>query len=404
MSIVLDHALPKALTAGLWLAVAALAVGCSCRNETDVKNNDPGSLDGDDDDDVTGDDDDDDTTDEGDTPPEDFGTWLSADIAPEGDRLGIAYYDPNREAAGYATVRFEDDGTPIIRHERVYGYDDDDDEVGGYTTQVTAPDGTAWVAFHDSDDDELVVRQRTSRDSWGEPETLGTGGRWANMGLGPNGQVIVAHTHTDGVLRVTYQQGDEWETDEVYSSAATDWTLPDGTVITRPAEVRQPRVYSDGNDVYVAFYDKAKGELHLLSGALGVLSDEVVAGGSDQGAWPSMATVDGKLVIAYQDLAAEDLVLATRNGTQWSFEVVDDGNLVGADTEVIEHGGQLNILYQDGFESDLFRAVDAGGWSTSRVEGGASAAGFHNEAVVFDGALHVITYDYTNRALVFHQF
>jgi len=402
LSTPLAHALTQAMSATLWLSVASLAVGCQCRKETEINNLDPGSPDGDDDD--SGDDDDDDD-DEGDPEPEDFGTWLSADLAPEGGGLSIAYYDRGREAAGYAIVTFDSAGVPSFRHERVYGYDDDDDEVGGYTTQLTHPDGAAWVAMYDVDDDELVVRQRTARDTWADAETVGDGGQWAHIGLDPDDNVVVAHTDGAGKLLVSVREGGSWSTEQPYASVATDWTLPDGTLTTRDAEVRQPRVFTDGSTLYVAFYDRAKGELHLLSGpSAGQLTDEVVASGEDEGAWPSMVVHDGALHIAYEDVANEDLVLARRDGGSWSFEVIDDGKLAGADSEIIVHQDKLHIAYFNGFDSDLYLAVQDGGWQISRVEGGATAVGFHNEAVIYDGTLHIGSYDYTDRGLLFRAY
>lgn len=391
-------------TRALILALIALSVGCSCRKETELR---PLDTDVPTDGTATGDDDDgtpyDDET-PGDDAPGDWGQWLSADQAPDGDRLSLAYYDPEREAIGYALVGFDADGTPIERHERVDGYSSGDNDVGRYASQLTDVDGTAWVAYHDADDGLLKVRHRTGTSEWGAVETVGDGGRWANIGLDADGRLLVAHTADDGVLRVSRRLNNTWQTEEVYSSAATDWATAEGTVVTRPAEVAQPRIHVDGASTYVAFYDKARGELHLLSGSYGNFRDELVRGDVDEGAWPSMLSFNNQLFLAYQHVANEDLILANRSasgGGGWSHQVVDDGPVVGADTEVFVHDGKVHILYFQGFDSDLYLAVDDGGWQITRLEGGATAAGFHNETVEVGGRRWVASYDYTDRGVFF---
>lgn len=392
-------------TRALTLALLVLSAGCSCRKETELRNLDTdvptdGTNTTDTDDELT-----EEASDPGDDAPEDWGQWLSGDVAPDGDRMSLAYYDPNREAVGYALVSFDEAGEPTTRHERVDGYDSEDNDVGRYASQVTDTEGTAWVAYHDADDMVLKVRNRRGTSDWAAVETVADGGQWANMALDAGGRLLIAHTSSDGVLRMSRRLADQWETDEVYASAASDWTSDDGAVTTREAEVRQPRIHVDGDTIYVAFYDKAAGELHLLSGGFGNFKDEVVRAVGDEGAWPSMLSSGGQLFIAYQHVGDEDLVLANRsiasNSGGWSFQVVDDGPVVGADTEVFEHEGKVHILYFQGFDSDLYLAVDEGGWQISRLEGGASAAGFHNETVDIGGKRYVATYDYTDRGPIF---
>jgi hypothetical protein len=384
----------------LVLTLVALAASCSCRKETDLQAVDTdlpsdGTASGDDDD-GSG------TDDPGDDAPEDWGQWLSGDVAPDGDRLSLAYYDAPREAIGYALVGFDAEGNPVTRHERVDGYSSGDNDVGRYASQVTDVDGSAWVVYHDADDGLLKARHRTGTSEWGSIETVGDGGKWANVALDADDRLMVAHTADDGVLRVSRRINNAWQTEEVYQSAPTDWTSPEGVVTTRPAEVAQPRIYVDGATTHIAFYDKARGELHLLSGSYGNFRDELVRASGDEGAWPSMVASGGSLHIAYQHVGDQDLVLATRNPNgNWSFQVVDDGQLVGSDTEIFVHDGKVHILYFQGFDSDLYLAVDDGGWQISRLEGGATATGFHNETVEVGGKRWIATYDYTDRGVIF---
>ncbi|MBT3224597.1 MAG: hypothetical protein HN348_36480, partial [Proteobacteria bacterium] len=58
------------------------------------------------------------------TAPQDLGSWLSMDVAPDGRRLVVAYYDREQTALGFAVGEPQEDGTVVWEHEHVDGYPD----------------------------------------------------------------------------------------------------------------------------------------------------------------------------------------------------------------------------------------------------------------------------------------
>src|SRR5687767_8196312 len=112
--------------------LAAFLGGCTCQSEQDIvfpPSDGAGAAD----------------------PPTSFGSWLSFDTSPEGQRLTMSYYDKDRGALGYAVGAVNEDGTVSWAHEQAAGYPDDNGldaaDAGKYSSQKTAPDGTVWVAY-----------------------------------------------------------------------------------------------------------------------------------------------------------------------------------------------------------------------------------------------------------------
>ncbi len=327
-------------------------------------------------------------------PPTNFGSWLSLDVAPDGARITMAYYDQDRTGLGYAVGTPSGDGSITWAHERVDGYPDstglDLGDVGKYASQRTMPDGTVWVAYQDVRNETLKVSQRLGPQNWSEPVIVESGGAWIDLQVDADGQPVVVHCDGASVRLVRYD-GAAWNGTTLFAGQAVD---------PRPASVAYTKLLVDGNDEIVAFYDEAAQSLNLLEGSGTSFTHSVADDAGNVGAWPSLRKVGPNLVVAYQDVGNQDLKVATRVGNSWDVEVVDDGELRGADTELLEIDGDLAVVYFDGFENDVRLARRQGGSWDRQVLGAAGVAvGFHNEVVYAGGEWWAGSYDYTNGTL-----
>lgn len=340
--------------------------------------------------------------------PQDLGSWLSMDTAPDGVRLTMAYYDREQGALGYAVGTIQDDGSVDWVHERVDGYKGADGldrgDRGKYASQKTAPDGTVWIAYQDAEHGGLYAVQRTGGPVWSEPVLVDPGaGAWASLAYDSDGWPVVAHHHPkEKDLRVSRFDGSDWSTEIVFTGSDWTYTHPEtGETEMRLANVGQyARLVIHEGVEYISFYDAAQQTLNLLEGKNGDYTHTVVDKAGNVGQWPSMWT-DGKILrIAYHDVGNQDLKLATRDAGSWSTEVVDDGEYRGADTEIFMRGDKVAILYFDGFQNDMLLATqDGNGWAIEHVGGDHGAVGFHNEVAYADGIFWLASYDYTSRKL-----
>ncbi|MEZ4240228.1 MAG: hypothetical protein R3F59_29555 [Myxococcota bacterium] len=376
------------------VAAAALAGGCSCNHDYDYTFPDPAAPE-----------------DPSLTAPTSFGSWLSFDTSPEGDRLTMSYYDRDRGALGWAV------GVPagdevVWAHEKVDGYPDDAGldvrDVGQYSSQRTAPDGTVWVASYDATNGGLRVSHRIGPHTWAEPETDDGGsgapgvGQWASLALDAQGLPVVAHADAArGAIRITRFDGAQWSSVQAYASKAVDDVDDLGNPITRPAGVAQIDLVIQGDELLLAFHDTASTSLHLVRGQGDTFTDEVIDDSGDVGAWPSLWTDGDTVRIAYHDAGRQNLMFAEQQGAgDWSLTRIDDGELRGADTELFERDGEPAILYFDGWDNDQWLAVRSGdAWTTSQVGGAEGAVGFFNEAVQAGGRWWAGSYDHTHDAL-----
>jgi hypothetical protein len=335
----------------------------------------------------------------GDDVPDQIGPYTAMDVSPEGQRLTMAYYDRGDSGVGYAVGTIDAEGAVTWIHERVDGYTEG--KRGKYVSQKTARDGTVWVAYHDEDEKTLRARKRLGGGLWDEAVVVGDGGVWSEMAMIGSSPMVAHANDVTGALQWSTLSDGAWQTESVYTSAATPGLLPDGTATTFPAQVGQPRILVQNDTVYVAFHDVAKGELHLLTGGPGGdFKDEVVDSGG-VGAWPSLVVHNGQIHIAYQDVQQQRLMLAVQDGDRWQIEAVDTGPMRGADTELYVADDKLHILYFDGWDANLMLATEGGSdWSLELVAGEGTAAGFHNATQVVGGFRYVATYDYTNNAHV----
>lgn len=331
--------------------------------------------------------------------PTDFGSWLSMDIAPDGIRPTITYYDRNQKGIGFAVGTEQDDGTLAWAHEYVDGYPDDQGldrgDRGKYTSHKVAPDGRVWVAFQDVDNGTLQAAVRNGPHDW-EVERVDIGGgsstfsagQWASLGLIDDNTPIIAHY--DGAserLRVSSKTETGWQNEVPF-----DGGFKAGEYAT---------LVVAGDTAYIAYYNGVQGDLELVEGRPGSWTHSVVDETGDVGQWPSMLVVDDELWIAYHDVGNQDLKLARRVGGTWTTETIDDGEYRGADTKLFLHDGNPAIVYFDGDQNDQWLATSDGTtWSTRKLAGDGNAIGFHNEVVHVNGKTWIGSYDFTNRQLV----
>ena len=340
-----------------------------------------------------------------------FGDHLSLDAAPDGRRITLAYHEYDFGAVGFAVGTPGRDDTITWAHERVDGYPGSDGrdpgDRGKHTTHRVAPDGSVWLAYSDMLAGGLFVSHRAAGpSSWTEPETIEPGaGAWASMALDADGQPVIAHVGADGAsVRVSRRVDGAWTTTTAYTSSprvipATDTGSEDEL---RPAAVSHTALAIVDGQELLAFHDVAEGTLVLLEGAADSWSTSVVDSG-DVGAWVSLyADTDG-LWMAYQDVANQDLKIASREGGgAFAIETVDAGDLRGADTAMAVVDGSPTIAYFDGWDGDLHVASRGGGsWTTERVAGEESAVGFHNAMVIVESGVWIGTWDLPNRAASF---
>ena len=358
-----------------------VAAGCSCNNEYEFPKANSSVVEA----------------------PENFGSWLSLDAAPDGNRITMTYYDRDDGALGFAVGTPNGDGTVSWDHEQVDGYKGDDgldrSDRGMYSSHKVAPDGTIWVAYHDIVNGGLYYGHRLGPHNW-ETDLVDAGnGHWASLALNADGLPVIAHQDADeGTLRVSRFDGTDWSTEEAWSGqpqeVATDSGLATEMVTANVGSYA--RILIEGDTEYIAFYDKAWGTLDLLEGNAGAYVHTVVDETGDAGQWPSMWLTDDTLQIAYHDVMNQDLVLGTRSGASWSREVIDAGEYVGADSEIFEMNGELAIVYFDGFNNDMKLGEHAGAtWTTKRISGNTSAVGFHNEVVQVGQTTWLGSYDFT---------
>lgn len=341
--------------------------------------------------------------------PLDYGAWLSMDVAPDGERLVLAYYDKAEGAVGFAVGTVGDSGVSWA-HEEVDGYAGSDGldpgDRGKYTSMEVANNGTVWVAYQNVSGGNVWAAQRTGKEWVTELVDAGTGsppaaGAWCSLAMGANGQPIVAYEDKNaGALKLAHRREDgTWTTEVIHTG-----TLFSGTDATGNAVIRLPGAeYMDllvhENTEYLAFYEPAQQELLLYEGSTGSYTRTLI---DRESGWPNLLLDGNTLHIAYHDIAAQDLKLASREGGG-SFDsvTVDSGEYRGADTALFMRDGEPGIVYFDGHNNDMLYAQFTGsGWTKAQLGGDDGAVGFHNEVVQLgDGSWWAGSYNYTERTL-----
>jgi hypothetical protein len=114
--------------------------------------------------------------------------------------------------------------------------------------------------------------------------------------------------------------------------------------------------------------------------------------------------VEGTVHIAYQDISANAVMVASGTPGNWVRSTVDQGKMIGADTAILNAPTGLVVAYQDAYNNDIKIATQNGqSWNTQTLGGvdGAGALGFHNELVEIDGTVYAATYNFTTEKVWF---
>ncbi len=346
-----------------------------------------------------------------DTFDNDWGQWLSLAAMPDGTPA-LSYYDNTRGALGFALATVDGDSVEWT-HEEVDGYVNEEGldvgDRGKYSSMAIADTGAVWIAYYDVINQTLRYALRSSDDeTWTSGLADAGGGATPNAGLfasialdGSGQPVIAHHDEGKGELRVVRWKGAAFEGETVDEGEDVAGDSGTDDIEADVGEFAAVAVGDDGT-TYVAYYDRALGDLKLAHGTEGDWSVEVVASTGDVGQWPDLM-VDGSTIhIAFHDVENQDLLYASGSPGSWTVEPVDQGNLVGADTAIFQGAQGLSILYFDGYENDMKRATRSGdAWAIETITGADAAHGFHNEALVTDGGSFAACYDYTSRNVWF---
>ncbi len=342
----------------------------------------------------------------------DWGQWLSLGVFTSGTPAA-AYYNATAGAAGFALGTIGADGNVSWAHEKPDGYSigggADPGNVGKHMSMAIAADNTVWLAYRDTQNKVLRYAMRDGHAVWtsGVADDLGGGladaGLLTSLALDASGNPVIAHyDRRNGDLRVVHWDG------SAFSAAVVDeGTAPD--VVEGEDEVEAntglyPTIRIVNGVEYIAYYDKANGDLKLATGTGGTYAIETVASEGDVGQWPDMVIDDGTIHLAYHDVTNNDLIYGSGEPGSWEFEIVDDGEFVGADAALQVSDSGIQILYFDGFNNDMKRAVATGdGWTVEQVTGDQGALGFHNEIITAGGVRFAGCYDYTSRTMWFSQ-
>jgi hypothetical protein len=350
----------------------------------------------------------------------DWGQWLSMAAMADGSPAILSY---DRTKGGVLLSIADTSKDPVEwTREEVDGYvNDTGRDVGNrglYNSMAVAADGTIWAAYQDVDlltmrwarrDPATGLWESNTADGGGEPD--GDAGYFTSMALdSTSSPVVVHHDQVKGELRMSRWNGSAFSNSVL--DAGEDTTDAEGATVDADVGEFASILISDGVE-YVAYYDRAAGNLKLAWGIAGNMTIEVVddgggsrhvEGGGDVGQWPSMMVHEGKLWIAYHDVGNQDLLLASGTPGSWSIEAVDQGEYAGADSHIFLNGTQPAIVYFDGSENDMKLATRVGeGWQLEVLAGEDGAAGFHNAAVTTLGTTWAASYDYTKRTVWFDK-
>jgi hypothetical protein len=365
------------------LSVASLVAGCSCNDQAFAPLDIPVIED-------------------------DFGRYLSADVAPDKSPV-IAYYNVTQGALGFAIGDVRDAGKVAWRHEKVDGFAEgglDTGDVGQYCSMKVSPDGTVWVSYYGGK--QLRVAHRVNGQWSHETVDGGDGlkpdaGKYTSLDLDADNNPVVAYYDVGNrTLKVARVRDGAWTKETVFRGEAYSGLDADGNAIERDADAgRFARLLIDGTTEYIAFRDDGQQTLNLLEGFPGAYAHTVVDDGGNVGSWPSLLLDGGKLYVAYENLTTTTLSLAVREGAgRFKIETVDESDHTGADTELFKQGENVGVMYFDGRHNDIKLAVQSGdGWVIDKAAGDSGALGFFNETVAVGDQRYIASYDYTNRTL-----
>ncbi len=349
----------------------------------------------------------------------------------------------------------DDDDTPAPQYDRGY-----------YLDMALDSEGRPWLAYREAERGILQVARGagdpatfdTIWDVDGVPDTSGPipsggfqGGYYASIAIDGNNAPHVVHwNQEDGGLRYATLVGDVWEAEDVETGEVgqfTDIVVVDGAplisyydygsgqlkvarkgstgwqdevvdagdvgpdAIAAELEAADVGLYTnlyidDGGTVWLAYYDRANGDLKVASGGFGNWSIIGSFGSEiDAGAWPSLTSDGGSVYVAFQNLTTQTLWWGSV-ASGISADVVDESGFTGADSSIVWSGGNAVIMYQDAQNNDAKLAVQdgAGGWTlTTHMADG--AVGFHNSLELDStGRANWSCFDHTRTDFVFQRF
>ena len=355
------------------------------------------------DDDTTGSTDDDDTE----APADLFrGLWASMEVTGAGEVV-IAYYDYLEGGLGVAR-KAASAGT--FTHEQVDGYTYETDtglpvnpgDRGRYLDLVLDASDTPHIAYHDKDETSLMYSTWDGA-AWVSETVDGTSGSasvgtFNSIALDASGNPAIAY-YDAGEQALKFARKDTgWVTETVDEGELLD----DGIAL----ELDEPDVglythivHQDGT-YWIAYYDRANGNLKLAHGTPGAWAIETLAGNGDgdRGAWPYLySTGTGIFRVAFQDVGEQDLLLGLYEAAAFTYVTIDAGDFVGADSVVAMVGSGVRIHYFDGNNNDVKQAVELGDgtWEISTLIAD-GAVGFSNNLLFHDNLMYTCSFDYTS--------
>ena len=347
-----------------------------------------------------------------------WGKWLDMTHCSTGEPV-IAYYDVTQGGLGLAIGTL--DGSEIKwSHQGIDGYPNeqglDEGDRGHYASIAVDASDRIWISYYDSSLKYLRFATKARED---EEWTLGMAdagsgasghaGLWSSITLDGEGEPIIAHYDVNAAsLRVAHSNGSGGFSAEVvdegedYDPNAGDTGAEGGEVV--PANVGEYAAITFNNGVeYIAYYDRANGNLKLAWGTAGNYSIEAVDSEGDVGQWPSIIVNDGSVHITYHDISNDQLKIASGQPGAWNIEVIDKGEAIGADSDLIATSSGLQVAYHDAYNNDIKLATQNsdGTWNTQTLAGVDGALGFHNALVEIGGSVYAASYNFGEEVVWF---
>lgn len=334
---------------------------------------------------------------------DDIGAWLSLEATADG-KVAAAAYDRTQDGLVYGTAAIS--GADVTwTWEVVDSFPDENGlnpgDAGKYASMAMAADGTPWIAYQDTTNHSLRYAFK-SGGVWttGLADTGGgmhpDGGYWATLAISPSsGAPVVAHHDADtGTLRVSRWDGATFQHDTPIEGTAS--VAEDGTEIAAKVGEYAKLAIGPAGTEYVAYYDRAWGDLKVAMNTGSGWTVETVDSDGDVGQWPDIVISGGVIYVSYHDVTNQNLKLAYGAPGAWTIETVDAGDYVGADSAVLIKDGNPEIVYFDAVKNDVKLARKSGSWATSTAASD-GALGYHNEIVEVGGTVYAGCYSYSAR-------
>ena len=346
-----------------------------------------------------------------------WGKWLDMDQCTTGEVL-LAYYDVSQGGLGLAIGKTGEEEISWS-HQEIDGYPNeqglDEGDRGLYASLAVDASDRIWISYYDAGLKYLrFATKARAEEEWtvgmadAGSGSSGHAGLWSSITLDGDGQPIIAHYDVNAAaLRVAHSNGSGGFTAETvdegedYDPSGGDTAAEEGEII--PANVGEYAAITFDNGVeYIAYYDRAHGDLKIAWGTAGSYSIEAVDSEGNVGQWPSIVIDSGTVYISYHDLDNSQLKLASGQPGNWSFDVIDKGQAIGADSDIIATASGLQVAYHDAYNNDIKLAKQSadGSWSTQVLESD-GALGFHNALVEIGDSVYAASYNFGEEVVWF---